>query len=115
MILAAASILSGCSERMQGYDARYVGAFPGCDMKTATLARRADRFVFTPGDGALAIEGPIGADGTFTGTLNTQPPGKPEFILRVEGSISVEQAWVDYVNPRCQTSTTLARVHPPLL
>jgi len=94
---------------------RYTGALPGCGLRAATLSRQADSFIFTPGDGVLEIPGHIAADGSLSGTLNTQPADKPAYRLSVSGHIADEQASIVYATPRCSAPATLARVHPPLL
>jgi len=97
------------------HQTRYVGALPGCGLPEATLVRQADQFAFTPGDGVLVINGAVAADGRFSGTLNTQAPDKPPFLLIVRGQIGPEQATLDYTTPRCHATATLKRVHPELL
>jgi hypothetical protein len=92
-----------------GNDARYIGALPGCGLGASTLAHHADHVAFTPGDGALVLQGAVGPDGGFAATLNTQPPGKPEYLLRVSGRIAGDQARVEYVTPRCHATATLTR------
>jgi hypothetical protein len=111
--VAAALVLSGCEPAGEGV--RYIGSLPGCGLAAATLVRTADRFAFSPDDGALTIAGAIAADGGFAGTLNTQPPDKAPFVLSVSGRMAGEQASVTYTTPRCRATATLARVHPPLL
>ena len=110
-LLTLAFALDGCGAVGQLH---YTGALPGCGLATATLTQHGDAFVFTPGDGVLMISGAVAADGSFTGALNTQPAGKPPFLLSVHGRIGVEQATLDYTTPRCTAHATFARVHPPL-
>jgi hypothetical protein len=108
-------VLSGCAAGKVAHEVRYTGALPGCGLTAATLTRLASGFSFTPGDGVLTIQGTVAADGSFAGTLNTQPPTKPPFPLTVRGQFEGERATLDYSTPRCHDSATLARVHPPLL
>jgi hypothetical protein len=98
-----------------GHEVRYTGALPGCGLAAATLTRRDDQFSFTPGDGVLTMLGTVAPDGGFSGSLNTQPPGKPPFLLSVTGRIAEEQATLDYATPRCRAAATFSRVHPSLL
>ncbi len=106
-------LVAGCGESLTGYGARYTGALRDCGLSLSTLARRGDQFVFTPGDGALTLAGPVAADGGFAGELNTQPPGKPPFLLRVSGKFEGEQARVSYSTPGCRASGRFSRVRPP--
>jgi hypothetical protein len=113
--VAALLPLIGCGEVFTGYGTRYTGALSGCGLPAATLSLKAGQFSFTPGDGALMIAGTVAPDGSFAGTLNTQPAGKPPFELHVSGRIAADQASVDYVTPRCRAAGNLDRVRPPLL
>ena len=107
--------LAGCGGPAAPHPLRYTGALAGCGLAAATLAQQGPAFTFTPGDGVLTIGGSIGADGSFQGTLNTQPAGKPAFVLQVRGRIAGESATVDYTTPRCHAHATLTLVHPALL
>ena len=113
--LGAVFALAACAVGGTAGQVRYTGALPGCGLVAATLTRHGDSFVFTPGDGVLTIEGAIATDGKFAGTFNTQAPGKPAFLLTVQGRIENEQVTLSYVTPRCSAQATLSRVHPPLL
>ena len=89
---------------------RYTGTLMGCeDVMTATLTRIRNDFAFTPGDSALVIRGAIGPDGTLAGRFNTQPVGKPAYLLTVSGHAIADSATVAYVTPRCTAHGTLPR------
>ena len=62
---------------------------------------------FAPGDGALILRGAVAADGGLAGELNTQPPGKPPFLLTVHGHLDEARATLTYATPRCTTTATL--------
>ncbi len=109
----ATMALAGCGKPAP-HPLRYTGALPGCGLAAATLARQADSFTFAPGDGVLTIAGKIAADGGFSGSFNTQPAGKPPFMLRVAGRIEAESATLDYTTPRCHAHATLTLVHPAM-
>lgn len=106
LALALAAPLAGCESPPA--ERRFAGALPGCG-GPATLTRQGDRFAFAPGDGALVLRGPVAADGGFAAELNTQPPGKPAYPLRVSGVVSEESARVAYATPRCRAEATLPR------
>lgn len=90
---------------------RYVGTLTGCGAALpATLVRLRDGFAFSPGDSSLLLRGGIGADGTLAGSLNTQPPGKPPWLLAVAGKLTPTSASVTYTTPRCVAAGTLAVV-----
>ena len=110
----AMAALAGCGGQATPHPLRYTGALPGCGLAAATLARQGDSFTFTPGDGVLTIPGKIAADGGFSGSFNTQPPGKPPFVLSVAGRIDADLATLDYTTPRCRAHATLTVVHPPM-
>ncbi len=93
-------------------EARYAGALPDCGGPAASLSRRGDVFAFAPGDGSLVIRGRVQGDGGFAGALNTQPPGKPAFVLTVRGRLTEDAATLRFATPRCHADATLARVHP---
>lgn len=110
---------AGCGDKVgqalhPAQSVRYTGALPGCGLNAATLSRHGDTIAFAPGDGVLVIQGSVAADNSFAGALNTQPPGKPPFVLTVHGMIGPETASVDYATPRCRSQTTLTRVHEAL-
>ncbi len=67
-------------------------------------------FAFAPGDGVLVIRGKVGPDGALEGNLNTQPAGKPAYVLGVTGRLSMHTATLTYVTPRCQYQATLTEV-----
>jgi hypothetical protein len=113
--LALTLALGGCASGKMAHEVRYTGPLPGCGVNAATLTRLAGSFAFAPGDGVLTIQGTVAANGSFAGTLNTQPPTKPPFLLTVNGRFEGERATLDYATPRCRAAATLARVHPPLL
>jgi hypothetical protein len=105
---------------------RYTGQLTGCGPAApATLTRSADRFSFTPGDGALVITGEVTADGRFAGTLDAGHLGAStpaagakataHFILSVHGRIDNDTAEAAYTTPRCQTTLRLTRVGAPPL
>ncbi len=98
-------------------ESRYTGQITGCGPATpATLARAEDTFTFAPSDGVLVLRGKVAADGSLTATLNTQPPGKPPYVLSVSGHIDPEAVTLRYATPTCKAApATLARVHMPLL
>jgi hypothetical protein len=101
-------LLAGCGAHL-AEETRYRGTLAGCGAPMpASLIAKGNAFVFAPGDGALVIKGEVGADGAFAGSLNTQPPGKPPFLLRVQGRLDPAAAEVAYATPRCQASGRLA-------
>jgi hypothetical protein len=106
--------LGGCGYGPAPHLVRYVGPLPSCGLATATLARQGPGFAFSPGDGVLSIQGAVAADGGFSGTLNTQAPDKPAFLLTVSGRIAEDSATIDYATPRCRAHAVLARVTPPV-
>jgi hypothetical protein len=112
--LGLAVALGGCGVR-PAHEAAYTGALPGCGLAAATLTRIGGAFAFAPGDGALIVRGTVAPDGSYAGTLNTQPPGKSPFLLSLRGTIGEESAALDYTTPRCHAQATLARVHRSLL
>ena len=88
---------------------RYTGQLAGCAAPMpATLVRQRDRFAFTPDNGALMLRGRITPDGHLAATLNTQPPGKPPYVLAVEGTIDGAAARLRYTTPRCAATGTLS-------
>jgi len=108
---------------------RYTGQLTGCGPAApVTLTRSADRFSFTPGDGALIITGEVTADGRFAGTLDAGHSGSStpavaatgakataHFVLSVHGRIDDDTAEAAYITPRCQTTLRLTRVGAPPL
>lgn len=108
------AVLAGCSTLAA--QSRYRGTIAGCgEAMPATLVREGKRFAFTPGDGVLEIHGTVAADGSFAGTLNTQPAGKAPFELKVSGRLDAKGATFAYSTPRCQTSGRLVLVPVSLL
>jgi hypothetical protein len=95
---------------------RFAGWLAGCgESSAATLTRIGDSVAFAPADGVLVLRGTVAADGGFTARLNTQPPGKPAFLLTASGMLTADAAAVRYATPRCPLATaTLARVRPSL-
>lgn len=106
-LTAVAAGLAGCAAATASTPMRYTGVLGGCGGIPATFTRVAGGFAFAPGDGSLVIRGPVAADGRFSGTLNTQPPGKPPFVLAVSGVASEQAATVSYVSPRCRADAAL--------
>lgn len=100
--------LASCSASLS-VEHRYVGTLSGCGApQTATLVRRRTTFAFAPDtDSPLVVRGSVGQDGTIKGELNTQPPGKPPYLLSVTGTLGPRQASVSYVTPRCTASGRL--------
>jgi hypothetical protein len=106
--------LLGCADENTG-ERRYVGALAGCEAfagasHNATLTRNADVVVFTPDDGTLMLTGTLAADGTLMLRRNTQPAGKPPYVLTVSGRVAAGQATLTYVTPRCQAHGVLRLV-----
>jgi hypothetical protein len=101
--------LAACG-RGASQEARFAGALPTCGLPASTLVRQGDHFSFSPGDGALTIEGTVAADGGFAGILNTQAPGKPPFLMTVRGKIGDDEATLDYATPRCAAQAKFARM-----
>ena len=119
--------VAGCGALLAN-QTRYAGDLLGCTTgpgSRATLVRVADRFSFAPSDGVLVISGTVAADGSFAGSLRTDPPGRdrppgagtatPPFTLSVTGRIDSEAASGEYVTPRCRTTFRLPRIGPSLL
>lgn len=125
--MAGCLAAAGCGITI-AVQSRYAGNLSGCTTvpgTRASLVRVADRFSFAPSDGALVISGPIAPDGSFTGTLVTNPahhdqpehPGttaKP-FTLTVTGRLDDEAATGTYATPRCSTAFRLPRIGVTLL
>ena len=108
------------------HQTRYVGNVPSCAVgpgAQATLVRAADRFSFAPSDGALVVSGSLAPDGSFAGSLVTNPPGRDRqghagteaFTLTVTGRIEGDAASGTYVTPRCHIAFRLLRIVDPLL
>ena len=125
--LAGCLAATGCGVPLANQD-RYAGDLPGCTAGSdvhATLVRVADHFSFAPSDGALVISGSIAPDGSFAGSLLTEPPGRDRqsragtaaspFTLTVTGRIEREAASGTYVTPRCRIGFRLPRIHLTLL
>lgn len=106
--LVAIISISACSASLS-VEQRYVGTLSGCGApQTATLVRRRAVFAFAPDSGGpLVVRGSVAPDGTIAGQINTQPPGKPPYLLRVTGTLGPLQASVSYVTPRCTASGQL--------
>lgn len=106
--MTAIMCVSSCSAQLS-VEQRYVGTLSGCGApQTATLVRRRAAFAFTPAtDSPLVVRGSVAKDGTIEGQLNTQPPGKPPYLLGVTGTLGPRQASVTYVTPRCTASGRL--------
>ena len=114
--LALLLVPAGCAGGSTGSaEMRYTGTLPGCGLGASTLVRRYGDFSFAPGDGALTIQGTVAADGSYSGTLDTQPKDKPAYVLGVQGKIADETATVVYVTPRCRAEGTFKREHYSLL
>jgi hypothetical protein len=105
---------------------RYVGNLPGCTTgpsAQATLVRAADRFSFAPSDGALVVSGNVAPNGSFAGSLVTNPArvdrdgrsGTRAFTLTVTGGIEGETASGIYETSSCRTAFRLSRVNHVLL
>jgi hypothetical protein len=110
--LLAACLLGGCAgaARATGQPAglRYAGTLRGCgSSQPASLSRSGDSFAFAPGDGALVLRGTLAADGSFSATLNTQPAGKPAYLLVVQGRADAGAATLRYSTPRCAAATAV--------
>jgi hypothetical protein len=95
----------------QRFTGQMSGGQAGCE-GPATLTQAGNEFVFTPGDGVLAVRGTVAGDGALNGQFNSQPPGKPSYVLTVRGRVGEESADLVYQTPRCRTALTLARAHP---
>lgn len=106
--LLAMMCLASCSASLS-VEQRYVGTLNGCGApQTATLVRRRAAFAFSPDtDSPLVVRGSVGRDGTIKGELNTQPPGKPPYVLAVTGTLGPLRASVSYVTPRCTAAGQL--------
>jgi hypothetical protein len=112
---AALVLLAGCGSRV-AEETRYRGTLAGCGAPMpASLVAGRGSFAFAPGEGVLVIRGSVGADGAFAGSLDTQPPGKPPFVLSVQGRLDPAAAEVAYATPRCQASGRLTAVPVSLL
>lgn len=107
LIAIGAGSLAGCEQRVTPHAQRYSGRLSGCGDVPASLVSADRSFSFVPGDGVLVIRGDIGPDSAFDAVLNTQPAGKPAFVLRVSGRLGPTQAMVDYATPRCRAHAVL--------
>lgn len=95
------AMLAGCAAGAS-VQRRYTGTLAGCDgTMTGTLTRIGNEFAFAPGNGSLLIRGTVAADGRLAGQLDTQPPGKPPYMLRVSGTAAEDAITVTYETPRC--------------
>jgi hypothetical protein len=105
---------------------RYVGDLPSCTVgpgAQATLVLAADHFSFAPSDGALVVSGSVAPDGSFAGSLVTNPPGHDRqgrasteaFTLTVTGRLAGEVASGTYVTPRCRTEFRLSHIADAVL
>ncbi len=107
VVAVALATLAGCGTGLSA-QRRYVGTLAGCDGNgTATLTRIRNEFAFAPNDGALLIRGTVAADGSLRGTLNTQPPGKPPYMLIVTGQATKDVVTVTYATPQCTAHGSL--------
>ena len=83
----------------------------------------ADHFSFAPSDGSLVVSGSVSPDGSFAGSLVTNPPGRDRqgragneaFTLTVTGRIEGDAVSGTYVTPRCRTAFRLLRAVDTLL
>ena len=116
-LLAAlvAAWLAGCGLHPAPHEQRFTGALDGCGASPATLTRVGGDVAFAPSDGVLVLHGAVAADGAVTAALNTQPPGKPPYLLTLRGRLDAESAVLTYATPGCVAHGTLRRVHPALL
>lgn len=110
LIGASAAVLAGCGPHPLTYSERYAGRLSGCEDVPASLVRTGDSFSFAPGDGVLVIRGTVSPDGGIDAVLNTQPAGKPAFVLRVSGRLERTRAVLDYTTPRCAAHAVLSAV-----
>jgi hypothetical protein len=125
--LVASLATAGCGVSLSK-QTRYVGELSGCASgpeARATLVQVADRFSFTPSDGALVISGTIAPGGSFAGSLRTDQPGHDRqdhasgspspFTLVVTGRIEGNIAAGEFSTPRCRSTFRLTRIAPSLL
>ena len=111
--MAVCLVLAGCGAPLT-LERRYTGTLAGCPAALpSTLTRKLAAFAFAPGDGSLIIRGTLAPDGSFDASRNTQPPGKPPFLLRVQGTLDAAGADVTYTTPRCTATghMTIIPVH----
>lgn len=95
---------------------RFVGPLRGCGAgQAATLTRIGADFAFAPDNGALLIRGRVARDGSLAGQFNTQPAGKPPYVLAVSGRIADGTATLRYVTPHCTAEGRLHLVPARLL
>jgi len=108
-------LLAGCSTALSE-QTRYHGTLTGCGAPIpASLVRDGATFAFAPGDGVLVIKGTVAPDGSVSGALNIQPPGKPPFALTIRGRLDPAGAELSYASPRCQASGRLPAVPVSIL
>jgi hypothetical protein len=110
LLLAAALMLGACGVPL-ARERRYTGRLDGCGLAgPSTLMRMPDSFAFSPGDSSLIIRGAVAPDGSFAGSLNTQPQGRTPYVLSVQGRVTETAAAVTYATPTCRVSGSLAAV-----
>lgn len=113
VILIAAC--TGCADGVSA-ERRYTGTLTGCGAPLpATLNRLGDGFAFTPGNGALTLRGTVAPDGGLRGALNTQPAGRPPYLLALTGRIDAAAVALRYTTPHCTATGSLAVVPVSLL
>ncbi len=118
---------AGCGMPLAA-ESRYAGDLPACGAGSgarATLVRQAAGFSFSPSDGVLVISGTVAPDGSFTGSLVTNPSrhdqqshsatAAPPFTLTVTGRLDGAAATGTYATPRCHAAFRLPRVETTLL
>jgi hypothetical protein len=115
--VAGGLLVAGCAALGAGgrqpAEQRFTGQLIGCGggATAATLTRTGDAIAFAPDDGVLVLRGTVAADGTFTARLNTQPAGKPAYLLTAAGQVGEDGATVSFAAPTCARATaTLTRV-----
>jgi hypothetical protein len=115
LLLAGVLALAACSTKLTR-ERRYTGQLAGCALTGPSTLMRSDKtFAFTPGDSSIIIRGPVGADNSFYGSLDTQPPGKPPYLLAVKGRFDAAGAAVSYSTPNCFVNGRLTLVKLNLL
>ncbi|MDA8253602.1 MAG: hypothetical protein M0Z28_31115 [Rhodospirillales bacterium] len=107
--------LTGCGAALNAQQ-RYSGTLAGCgETMSATLTRVGDGFAFAAADQSLLLRGKIMPDGRFSGSLDTQPAGKPPYVLSVTGRFGAAAAELRYSTPRCTATGRLDLVPVRLL
>ena len=127
-LVAAGCLAATACATPLAVQSRYAGDMPACTTGPAgraTLVRQADHFSFAPTDGALVISGRVDPDGSFTGTLVSNPSRHDQeghagsaaqpFTLTVTGRLDVAAATGTYQTPRCRTAFRLPRIEASLL